>query len=251
MSPDNLVQTAYDFDTSSVYDQKRFTSPQGCLFDKMEREQFQRVLKAIPTRSKVMEVGSGTGRFGEMVLAQGHSYVGAEPSPYMIDIARNRLHKASTAFFVEGEGAVLPFPQHSFDFTYAIRVLNQTESEDYALQVVQEMIRVTKPGGTILVEFCNKWRPRRVHETGTRLSVPQIVTAIRENSSVYISLNGILFLSETLLQRTPEKFLGIFYHVDRVLSLNFLLAARCYVVINLASHEAQYNGPHKLDHRLR
>ena len=236
MKANNSVNTAYDENASRSYDQKRFTSARGLLFNAMEVEQLQKVLFESPPLGRVLEVGCGTGRFAEIILRTGRSVTGIDPSPYMIEIARNRCCKFRNATFLKAEGSKLPFANNKFDFTYSIRVLNQTESEEYALRIVKEIIRVTKPGGWILIEFCNKWRPRRFGETGVRLSVPQVVSVIKsEDSTARISKRGILFLSETLLRKTPVKFLGCFQRLDSLFSaLIPCLTARSYIIAQLS-----------------
>jgi len=236
MQATNFVNTAYDKNTSRAYDQKRFTSASGLLFNAIEIAQLKKNLFASPSLARVLEVGCGTGRFAEIILKEGRSVVGIDPSPYMIEIARHRCCQFQNAAFIKAEGSNLPFLDDAFDFTYSIRVLNQTESEKYALRAVKEIMRVTKPGGRILIEFCNKWRPRRFREISVRLSMLQVLSAIkREDPAARISKSGILFLSETLMHKTPVILLEYLQLIDNLFStLMPCLTARCYIAAQLS-----------------
>jgi len=225
------VQTAYGETAALEYDRRRFTSPSGLLFHKLEEQQLKAVLRKLSDKSSVLEVGCGTGRFAETVIKANQDICCVEPSPHMIDIARNRYIELKKAPFLEAEGARLPFTSQTFDFTYSIRVLNQTESESYALEMVREMARVTKPGGKVLVEFCNKWRPRKAGKQAVRLTVPEVLLALKSQSRLAEHrATGILFLSETLLHKIPPRLLGIYMRFDQFLCRIWpQFAARCYI----------------------
>ncbi len=115
---------------------------------------------------------------------------------------------------------------------YPIRVTNQTGSEDYALNMLREMIRVTKPGGYGLVEFVNRWRPRLRRTKTTRLTFGAIEAAIRSDRAVVERKTGIMILSLTLLEKVPERLLELASGVDAKLSSLFpRLCARNYALI--------------------
>lgn len=225
------IRTAYGKEVAFEYDQKRFTSCSGLLFHKLEMCQLEMALKGLPNGSSVLEVGCGTGRFAETVSKGGQRIYCVEPSLYMIEIARGRCKELEKAPFFKAEGAKLPFASQTFDFTYSIRVLNQTESEGYALEMVHEMVRVTKPGGKVLVEFCNKWRPRKLGKQAVRLTVPEVLSALKSQSQLAEHCTtGILFLSETLLHKVHPKLLGIYIRFDQFLCRIWpQFAARCYI----------------------
>ena len=102
--------------------------------------------------------------------------------------------------------------------------------------LVKELMRVTRPGGWILIEFCNKWRLKRFKESSVRLSMYQVISQIKKEASVsQINKRGILIFSETLLNRTPSKLLFLFKWVDYVFSSIFpYFAARCYLSVHLS-----------------
>lgn len=232
------VSTAYSAHASKGYDERRFTAPAGKLFHKLELEQLQNVLQLIHCPSRVLEVGCGTGRFLETVLDAGHQAHGVDPSPDMLEISKAKYSGRTNVTFESGEGANLPYEDAYFDFVYSIRTLNQTESREYALRMTAELIRVTKPGGILLVEFANSLRPYSPAKKGsTVLSIFDIRELMREYEDVHIvRLRGILILSETLLRRVPRMLLPAWGLLDRMLSRIFpIFAARCYVMLKRAS----------------
>lgn len=232
--PLRTIRTAYGLRASIMYDEKRFTTPHGKVFHALELQQLRRVAAGLDKGSKVLDVGCGTGRFVYEMLKAGHSVWGVDPSPYMLEVAGKKCADFSRVHFTLAEGAFLPYPGESFDFVYSVRTLNQTESRDYALRMIREMIRVTKPGGLALIEFCNRWRPRFRRSSAVRLSVGDVRQILQTYSHArLVGLGGVLFLSETVMNRFPARWLSIFTAVDRSASrLLPQFASRCYVTIH-------------------
>jgi SAM-dependent methyltransferase len=97
---------------------------------------------------QVLDVGCGVGDVvGLMAQAVGTSglAVGLDLSDALLEIARERNPGAE---FVLGDATTLPFPDDSFDGTQAERILQHVVDPVRALQ---EMVRVTRPGGTIIL----------------------------------------------------------------------------------------------------
>ena len=229
------VETAYDYDASLHYDSRRFSSPQGQLFNRLETEQLNKALVLCPLTAEVLEIGCGSGRFTSVVASTGRKITALEPSDFMIDIAVQRCQNYPNVSFVKGEGRHLPVNSRAFDFVFAIRVLNQTQSVDYALATVEEMIRVAKPGGIVLVEFCNYYRPRFKTTKAVRLKLDEIIQVVLASyPRAQLDCAGILALSETVLQKTPGCLLRLYEAVDRDIStIASSVAARIYLTIKL------------------
>lgn len=235
MTKKAMPKTAYNEEQSQSYDKERFTSPAGKVFDRLESEQLRNALSTISSSSKVLEIGCGTGRFIETVLEGGHHAYGVDPSPDMLEISRSKCVTGADVKFEIGEGINIPFEEGEFDLVYSIRVLNQTESREYAFRMIADMIRVTKPGGILLIEFCNSLRPclPGKKRAATVLSIYDMRRRMRNHKGVHIvDLRGILILSETLLNRVPRMFLPAWGLLDRIFSRIFpMFAARCYVTL--------------------
>ena len=95
---------------------------------------------------QILDVGCGPGLFSAP-LAKENQLVGIDLSLEMLKLARPELVP------VRGEGALLPFKNHSFDVVLAIEVL-QHFGEPAPL--LREILRVIKPGGQVVVSSLNK-----------------------------------------------------------------------------------------------
>lgn len=102
--------------------------------------------------SDALDVGCGTGedvRELAAIVGRSGTAVGVDRSDRLITIARERsVGSAGTVRFIQAEAAELPFDDDEFDASRADRVLQHIEAADLALE---EMARVTRPGGVVVV----------------------------------------------------------------------------------------------------
>lgn len=101
---------------------------------------------------RALDVGCGAGddarAMAEIVGPTG-KVVGLDLSMTMVERARERAAGSDLPVeFVQGSVYELPFPDSSFDASRADRVLQHL---DEPLRALQEMVRVTKPGGRIAI----------------------------------------------------------------------------------------------------
>ncbi len=102
----------------------------------------------------VLDVGGGPGYFARSFQAAGARYVGVE-----LDALSDM---PAETFAVHGSGTSLPFRDGSVDLAYCSNVLEHV-AEPW--QVAAELVRVTRPGGTIFVSFTPWLSPWGGHET--------------------------------------------------------------------------------------
>jgi SAM-dependent methyltransferase len=102
----------------------------------------------------VLDVGGGPGYFARSFRAAGARYVGVE-----LDALSDM---PAETFAVHGSGTSLPFRDGSVDLAYCSNVLEHV-AEPW--QVAEELVRVTRPGGTIFVSFTPWLSPWGGHET--------------------------------------------------------------------------------------
>lgn len=104
----------------------------------------------------ILDVGGGPGYFAEAFA--GASYVSVEPSAV-------EMHAAglATATSVRADGQSLPFATDSFDLVYSSNV---AEHVPRPWDMGQEMIRVCKPGGLVVLSYTIWLGPFGGHETG-------------------------------------------------------------------------------------
>ncbi len=94
----------------------------------------------------VLDVGCGTGALSDAAAAVPDvRVVGIDPSEDFVRCAGARL-QTDRARFEVGQAGALAFPDNRFDRTLSLLVLNFLPDAGAAMR---EMIRVTRPGGTI------------------------------------------------------------------------------------------------------
>jgi SAM-dependent methyltransferase len=102
---------------------------------------------------RVLEVGSGTGRFSAQLQRLGAEMVLADLCVEMLLAARGRLVAAGGAPRALNASAYsLPVAAGSVDCVLSINVFNHLGSPDLALA---EMARALRPGGELVVNFAN------------------------------------------------------------------------------------------------
>ncbi len=142
------TQRYYD-DFSSHYDDGRDRGYHA-LIDRIEAG----LVAEHAPGARVLEVGCGTGLLLSRIAPIASRAVGVDLSPGMIARARDRGLNV-----VRGSAVALPFADASFDVVYSFKVLAHVPDIDTALR---EAVRVTRPGGVMLLEFYNPWSLRYV-----------------------------------------------------------------------------------------
>ncbi|WP_236830175.1 class I SAM-dependent methyltransferase [Blastococcus sp. KM273128] len=106
----------------------------------------------------LLDVGGGPGYFAAAFRAAGARYVGLEPDAGEL-VARGEPEPGT----VRGSGEALPVRSASVDVCYSSNVL---EHVAHPWAMAAEMVRVTRPGGTVYLSFTPWWSPHGGHETG-------------------------------------------------------------------------------------
>ncbi|MCZ4077100.1 class I SAM-dependent methyltransferase [Rhodococcus sp. H36-A4] len=106
----------------------------------------------------VMDVGGGPGYFADVFRSSGARYIPVEPDPTEMHAAGLTVHGS-----VRGSGMALPFRDDSVDVCFSSNV---AEHVRHPWVMAEEMLRVTKPGGLMVLSY-TLWRgPFGGHETG-------------------------------------------------------------------------------------
>ena len=101
---------------------------------------------------KVLDLGCGNGRLYELFKEKFVDYYGVDNSDKMIEIAKSRYPKIK---FQVADALNLPFPENFFDKVISIAVLHHIPSEEFRLQFLNEIKRVLKPEGKIILLVWN------------------------------------------------------------------------------------------------
>ena len=228
-------ETAYSQDQASEHDSFRFTKKSGKAIHVAERGCLTRALEKVKPPAHVLEVGCGTGRLLVELESLGYTVDGADASGAMLAKAKEKfVDSARQPELMLCGAAEIPAQDNTYDFSYTIRLLNQTESPDYALTVVTEMLRVTKPDGYCLIEYMNEKRPRLGlnKRPCTRLVPADVLRTAQESGASLVHWDGAFLLSMQAYHAVPGFLLGAVKTADRMTSAMLpKLCSRTYLMV--------------------
>jgi ubiquinone/menaquinone biosynthesis C-methylase UbiE len=158
----------------------------------------------LPPRPSCLEVGCGNGDFAARLLSGlgPERYVATDLDPRQIEVARRHLaHRYPQGFpraleLRTADLLALPFPDASFDATFAFNVLHHTGAEHHdptnLPRALAELHRVLRPGGNLAyAEFLHKDRIRGwLSERGYTIAAArqrrrgELVVAIKSGQTV-------------------------------------------------------------------
>jgi len=114
-----------------------------------------------PTGRTLLDVGGGPGYFATAFTEAGLDYVGVEPDPGEMHAGPAGEPGAGT--FVRASGMALPFADDSVDICLSSNVAEHVR-EPWVLG--REMLRVTRPGGLVVLSYTVWLGPFGGHEMG-------------------------------------------------------------------------------------
>jgi SAM-dependent methyltransferase len=112
---------------------------------------------ADPAGRTLLDVGGGPGYFADAFRGAGATYLGVDP-----DVGELSARGTPAAGMVRASGTALPVGTSTVDICYSSNVLEHVARPDLMLD---EMVRVTRPGGTVFASFTPWWSPWGGHET--------------------------------------------------------------------------------------
>ena len=145
------------------------------------------VVNAIDARpgERILDLAAGTGTSTDAIAASGADVIPCDFSVGMLRVGkRNRQHLP----FVAGDGMQLPFADASFDVVTISFGLRNIHDSDAGLR---EMLRVTKPGGRLVVcEFSQPTNKafRTVYTEYLMKALPSVATRVSSNPDAYVYL---------------------------------------------------------------
>jgi ubiquinone/menaquinone biosynthesis C-methylase UbiE len=107
-------------------------------------------------RGSALDVGCGTGALAIRLAEAGYELAGVDPSEGMLRVLEERT---SSVRAVKGSGSSLPFGDDSFDLVLSVAVMHHIAAPEDVRRTLAEMVRVTRPGGRVLVWDHNPRNP--------------------------------------------------------------------------------------------
>ena len=107
--------------------------------------------------STVLDVGGGPGYFADAFAAAGARYAGLDPD--VGELTARGVHGKNT---LRASGLALPLATGSVDVAYSSNVLEHVPEPEL---MAEEMLRVTRPGGVVVISWTPWLSPWGGHET--------------------------------------------------------------------------------------
>ena len=107
------------------------------------------------TDPAVLEVGAGTGRYSVSLAKRGLRVTAVELVRHNLEILRSKLDGTEPIAAMQGNALDLSaFSDGSFDLTMLLGPMYHLYTKEDKLRALSEAVRVTRPGGHILVAYC-------------------------------------------------------------------------------------------------
>jgi len=224
-------------DVAEEYDDERFLSAGGKLFDQYEKSVVISYLPKSNIGKKLLDAGSGSGRFTIEIAKRGYNVVSADYSQAMLDVIKHKIEDEKYNKNIQlskQDITKLSFPDNMFDYICCLRVMVNLDSKENEKKALGELIRVCKPGGTIVVEFVNsKSFENLIGKKESNISMKEVKQLIKSYENVKLKKAfGSRIVSQTAYEKSPSLMLNIVDIIDKSLSSLFpYLCVRTYYVL--------------------
>lgn len=110
--------------------------------------------RLVPTGSRVLEVGAGTGRYSIALAKEGYDVTAVELVPHNLEILKRNAVGLENLLALQGDATNLgAFAENSFDAVFLFGPMYHLYEEAEQHKALDEAIRVAKPGGVIMASF--------------------------------------------------------------------------------------------------
>ncbi|OKL48714.1 demethylmenaquinone methyltransferase [Boudabousia marimammalium] len=147
----------------------------------------------------ILDLAAGTGTSSAALAKSGATVIACDISLGMMEQGK-KLHPEIQ--FVAGNATALPFADDTFD---AVTISFGLRNVDDTMKALQEMRRVTKPGGRIVIcEFSEPtWKPfRKLYHFYMGTLMQKMSSLLQSNDSAYV------YLANSIMQWPNQEKLG-------------------------------------------
>ena len=104
---------------------------------------------------KILEVGAGTGRYSVTLAKQGYRVTAVELVAHNLELLRSKLDGSEPLKAIQGNALDLSaLPDGAYDLTMLLGPMYHLYTREDKRRALAEAVRVTRPGGYILVAYC-------------------------------------------------------------------------------------------------
>ena len=111
-------------------------------------ENYQKFVDLMSENCKVLDAGCGNGKNMIYIKNKFIEVVGIDFSEKLIEICKNKSLNV-----INADIRNLPFKDNSFNFVMSIAVIHHLSCEEDRYKSINEMLRVCKPGGKVLISL--------------------------------------------------------------------------------------------------
>lgn len=119
------------------------------ILDQILKDRYQ-------TGAKILDVGCGNGRNLKWFYQPDYEIHGIDTNPERITSCQE-IYKKQQDNFTEASVEHMPFESNSFDHVICIAVLHFAKDVDQYLKMFEELIRILKSGGSLLIRTAAKF----------------------------------------------------------------------------------------------
>lgn len=155
--------------------------------------------------AKILDIGCGTGKYGQMLKKCGYQLIGIDKSITQVNQAKEIIE----AYL--GDATNLPFSDNSFDACVMIIMIHQLTKEE-RIKAFKEVYRVLKENGILIIKTCShndltyryaaKFFPKTLDVD--KLRYPDI-KELKEELSIFPQVE--IIPSTIIVEKSKEEFL--------------------------------------------
>ncbi len=138
-----------------TYDEEsRLLSRHG-MVEYITTQKYIHACAAASEAKRILEVGAGTGRYSVSLAKEGFDVTAVELVEHNLDVLHSKLDGSEIIIAEQGDALDLSrFSDDSFDMTLLLGPMYHLFAFEDKQKALSEAVRVTKPGGYILVSYC-------------------------------------------------------------------------------------------------
>ena len=146
----NYIEEFYN----AINEDARLTSKHGSVEYLTTMKYIRESIEGISDPA-ILEVGAGTGRYSVTLAKEGYRVTAVELVAHNLDILKSKLDGTERITPILGNALDLSFlSDGAFDLTMLLGPMYHLYTKEDKLRALREAVRVTKPGGRILVAYC-------------------------------------------------------------------------------------------------
>ncbi len=206
-------QLQSDYEAATDYDKARFATVGGQYVNKREQDFVASIIKG----SRVLEVGTATGRFAASLTQRGAEYTGVDLSQKMLRATFERTNHSAS--LIQMDGSQLGFRSY-FDYVLCIRTFHFLQKP---VEALEGMFTALKPGGEALVTFETDNFLRRLllfFGIGTSEQYYYKISDVEDlalRAGFQVTKSGaVMRIPVTLYRRCPRRLLWILRRLERL-----------------------------------